>query len=160
MDHAKRFLEFVRSQSTEIDDDAIYNSLSSAAEAETVLFAYGEYLLDCTKMCEPELIAYPSTVIDYADLKNHYLQFVSEYQIGGRKYAVVLDETEYLHGKMAEDAMDFHNSTVAQIRSVIKNYHHILNHVRLDLDDKAYNPGDSLPAGGSLDEYGMNTPSS
>ena len=153
MIHAERFLECVRNQSVEIDDDALFDTLSTAAEAETLLFAYGQYVLDCAMTHDPALSAYPSTVIDYADLKNHYLQFVSEYQIGGRKYAVVLDESEYLHGKLAEDAVDFHNSTVAQIRSIIKNYHHVLNHIKPNLDDKAYNPADSLPAGGSLDEY-------
>lgn len=70
-----------------------------------------------------------------------------------RRYRVILDETEFYYGTLADDAMDFHNSTVAQVRSIIKNYHHVLNHVNPNLDDKAYNPGDSLRAGGSLDEY-------
>jgi hypothetical protein len=58
---------------------------------------------------------------------------------------VILDECEFLYGKLAEDAMDFHNSTVAQIRSIIKNYHHVLNHVRASLDEDAYNPAEQLP---------------
>jgi hypothetical protein len=45
---------------------------------------------------------------------------------------------------MAEDAMDFHNSTVAQVSSEIKNYHHVLNDVAPNFNDKAYNPGDSV----------------
>lgn len=65
----------------------------------------------------------------------------------------MLDEIQFYHGKMAEDAADFHNESVAQIRSIIKNYHHVLNHINPSLDDRAYNPVDSLPVGGSLDEY-------
>jgi hypothetical protein len=43
--------------------------------------------------------------------------------MGGRKYRVILNECEFFYGKMADDPATFHNMTVSQIRSVIKNYH-------------------------------------
>lgn len=153
MGHIERFLEFARNELGDIDGDSLVNGPDTIEDVDDNLYTYGRYVIDRAKSLDPQLEVDCTNALDYFEHKNHFLQFYSDYEIGGRKYRVILDECEFLYGKMAEDALDFHNSTVAQIRYVIKNYHHVLNHVSPNLDDKAYNPGDSLPAGGSLDEY-------
>lgn len=153
MSHLEKFLEYARNEVGEIFEPAIFNGPDSIDEVGTNLYAYGMYVIHCAKSLDPELHVDSSNVLDYAEHKSHFLQFHADYQIGGREYRIILDESQFYFGKMAEDAMDFHNETVAQVRSIIKNYHHVLNHIKPNLDDRSYNPGDSLPAGGSLDEY-------
>jgi hypothetical protein len=153
MGHLDRFLEFARNEIGEIDGDSLFNGPDSVEDVDLILYAYAGYVIDCAKSLDAELKVDSSNIIDYTEHKSHFLQFHSDYEIGGRRYRIILDECQFNFGKMAEDTMDFHNSTVAQIRSVIKNYHHVLNHVNPKLEEKAYNPANNLPSGPSLDEY-------
>lgn len=154
MSHFDRFMEYAKTEIGELFEPFIFNGPDSIDEIDTNLYAYGQYVIHCAKSIDPSIVADCSNVLDYAEHKSHWLQFHSDYQIGGRQYRVILDECEFYFGKMAEDAMDFHNSTVAQIRSVIKNYHHVLNHVVPNFNDKVYQPAEGLNADkGALHRY-------
>lgn len=144
MSHFNKFMEYVRSEIGEIERSTLLAGPDSLEDIDRNLYAYGLYVIDQANKLDPELEVQSSNELDYAEHKNHFLQFYSDVQIGGRHYRVIIDECEFLYGKMAEDPMDFHNSTVAQIRSVIKNYHHILNHVESNLNEH-YNPGEVRP---------------
>jgi len=139
MGHLEKFLDYARSDMGEISQEELYNAPDSVEEVDRFLYEYGQYVLDNVREVDPAVNVATSNVIDHAEHKNHFLQFYSDVQIGGRQYRVVLDECEFRYGKIAEGPMDFHNFTVGQIRSVIKNYNHVLNHVEHDLKEH-YSP--------------------
>lgn len=149
MGHLERFLEYARSDLGEISQEELYNGPESVEEIDRILYEYGQYILNTAKGIDPDVEADTSNDIDYAEHKDHWLQFYSDIQMGGRMYRVILMENEYLSGKMAEDPQDFHNCAVADIRNLIKHYHHVQNHVIANFDDSAYNPAES----DTLDRY-------
>lgn len=142
MSHLEKFLDYARTDMGEISQEELYNGPDTVEEVDRFLYEYGQYVLNRVEELDPDVEADTSNIIDHSEHKNHWLQFYSDVQIGGRQYRVVLDECEFLYGKMAEDPMDFHNSTVGQIRSVIKNYNHVLNHVQSKLREH-YSPSNT-----------------
>lgn len=140
MDHFDKFIEYARSEIGEVDGNSIFKGPDFVDDVDHNLYAYGRYVIDRARELDPELDVDASNEIDYAEHKNHFLVFYSDYFIGSRAYRVILEEREFIYGKMAEDTQDFHNQTDSLIRSLIRNYHHVLNHVNLNPNPEAYNP--------------------
>jgi cell division control protein 6 len=68
----------------------------------------------------------------------------------GKRLLIFLDESDHIK----EPDILYVLARVAQVRSVIKNYHHVLHHVKANFDENAYNPGDGVRAeAGLLDQY-------
>jgi hypothetical protein len=154
MSHLEKFLEYARNELGEISQEDLYSGPDSLDEVDRILYEYGQYVLNIVREIDSEVDADTSNDIDYAEHKNHWLQFYSDVQIGGKMYRVILMENEYLYGKIAEDPQDFHNCAVADIRNLIRHYHHVQNHVEGNLNDGYYNTGDDLRGEtSSLDNY-------
>lgn len=146
MNHFDKFIEYARNEIGEVDGDNIFNGPDFVDDVDHNLYAYGRYVIDRAKDLDPVLDVDASNEIDYAEHKNHFLVFHSDYFIGSRAYRVILEECEFMYGKMAEDTQDFHNQTDSLIRSLIRNYHHVLNHIEPNLNSRLYNLADFMEA--------------
>lgn len=123
-----------------VDDDYLFAESYSIEEDDMRLGALGSfYVKEATKL-DPEIEVDWGLDMDYAEHKNHFVNIYSDVQIGGRPFRVILEDLEYIYGKIAGNQEEFERDSDSIVRKIISDYQHVLNHVRPNLDPHAYNP--------------------
>lgn len=155
----EQLLKYSRDQLWEIEPQSIFNGSDSIEDVDKTLYAYGSFKVDMVtqyarEKLDEQIEIDPRVRLDQAEHKEFYIDYVSKYRLGGREYEIVVDTDCCYMGKICEDPMEFENEFVAGVRSLLKNYFHVQNHVKENLDEKAYNPAkDFRPEPKPLDEF-------
>jgi hypothetical protein len=137
-DSFKKLYEEMYGQLT--DDDYLLAESYSIEEDDMRLGALGSFYAGEAKKMDPEIDVDSSLEMDYAEHKNHFVMIYSDVDFGGRKFRVILNDIEYVNGRIADSASQFDRDSKEVIESVVRNYYHVLNHVNPNFDRRAYNP--------------------
>jgi hypothetical protein len=137
-DRFKKFYEEMYVQPA--DDDYPLAESYSIEEDDMRLGALGCFYVDEARKLEPELDVDSALEMDYAEHKNHFVTIYSDVQIGGKPFRVILEDLEYINGRVAENREDFERDSDYLVKRIISDYHHVLNHVNPNLDRDAYTP--------------------
>lgn len=155
----ERFLEYSKKELWEVDMQDIFAGADSVADVDRTLFAYASFKIDLAKnyareKLKDEIAIEPKVRLDHEEHKNFEIDYITTYRLGGRYYEIIIDSDQCYAGKICEGTTDFENEIVAGVRSLLKNYFHVCNHVRPELDEKAYNPArDFRPEPRPLDGF-------
>ena len=155
----EQLLKYSRDQLWEIESQNIFSGADSIEDIDRTLYAYGSFKVDTVteyarEKLDEQIEIDPRVRLDHSEHREFFIDYISKYRLGGREYEIVIDTDCCYLGKICEDPMEFENEFVAGVRSLLKNYFHVQNHVRVNLDEKAYNPvKDFRPEPKPLDEF-------
>lgn len=153
------FVKYSRENLWELETSNIFNGADSLEGVDKTLYAYGSFKVDTAtryarEKLDEEIEIDPRVRLDHCEHKEFYIDYVSKFRLGGREYEVTIDTDDCYTGKVCERPAEFENEVVAGVRSLLKNYFHVQNHVKENLDEKAYNPAkDFRPELKPLDEF-------
>jgi hypothetical protein len=154
-----QLLQYSRENLWELATDSIFNGADSIEDVDKTLYSYGSFKVLVASGYAREKLGEdieidPRVRLDHGSHKDFMIDYVGTYQMGGRNYEVVIDTDDCYLGKICDGPLEFENEFVAGVRSLLKNYFHVQNHVKENLDEKAYNPAkDFRPEPKPLDKY-------
>ncbi|MEP0825930.1 MAG: hypothetical protein HRF40_10625 [Nitrososphaera sp.] len=124
------------------DEDYLLSESWSIEEDDMRLGALGSFYVEEATKLDPEVEVDWGLDMDYAEHKNHFVNIYSDVQMGGRPFRVILEDLEYIFGRIADSKEEFDKDSDYVVKRIVSDYHHVLNHVRPDLDPHAYNPAE------------------
>lgn len=154
-----KFLQYSRENLWEVETDNAFSGAESLEDIDKTLYAYGSFKVHIAteyarQKLDEEIQIDPRVRLDHCEHKNFEIDYVSTYRLGGREYEIIIDSDQCYAGKICDGPMEFENEFVAGVRSLLKNYFHVQNHVKENFDEKAYNPAkDFRPELKPLDEF-------
>lgn len=141
MDYCDRFKKLYEEMyGSMIDEDYLLTESGSIEEDNIRLGTLGEFYVREAIKVDSEIEVQSALEMDYAEHKNHFVTIYSDVQIGGKPFRVVLEDLEYIYGKIAESNDEFERDSDYIVKRIVSSYHHVLNHVRPNLDPYARNP--------------------
>jgi hypothetical protein len=155
----EQLLQYSRENLWELETDNVFNGADSIEDVDKTLYSFGSFKVLVASSYAREKLGEdieidPRVRLDHGSHRDFMIDYVSEYQLGGRKYEVVIDTDDCYLGKICDGPREFENEFVAGVRSLLKNYFHVQNHIKENLDEKAYSPAkDFRPELKPLDEF-------
>lgn len=153
MSHYDAFVRYM-SGTTPISHEDLLNGPAEVTDLDKMMFGYGDYVVDCARQFCAGMRVIPRVQIDHEEHKNNVLHWIGTFTLGGREYEMLLERQGFYQGKLVDSLAEFHNTAIADVRSVLKNYLHVNHHIIRKLDQKFYNPAQKIrPEPLNLDEY-------
>jgi len=155
----EQLLKYSRESLWELEPDSVFNGADSIEGVDKTLYAYGSFKVQmvtdyANEKLDEQIEIDPRVRLDQYEHKEFSIDYTSTFRLGGREYEVIIDTDMCYLGKICDGPEEFENEFVAGVRSLLKNYFHVQNHVKENLDEKAYNPARDFRAEARpLDKY-------